>query len=200
MQKPQNAQPAATAKGASTRDRIVAAARTKLIEHGVDGFGLRDLAASLDLKLSNVQYYFKTREALLFHVLQQEADADIRVIQKHQQNSDTPEAAFRAIVRDLVVRWRGDSGILFSTLGTLSLHNEAFRKLYRSIYTVFYSALESSVRTMNPALSDDEARIRVRLITALIDGSSMQVRVGSVPRFLDRLQAQAEQVALAPGS
>ena len=59
---------APTPKGNSTCDRIVAAARKKLVENGVDGFSLRELATSLDLKLSNVQYYFKTREALLLHV------------------------------------------------------------------------------------------------------------------------------------
>ena len=186
---------AATAKGMSTRDRIIAAARKKLIEQGVDGFGLRDLAASLDLKLSNLQYYFKTREALIFHVFEQEAAADIEVIKANQQKSQTAEQAFRAIVRDLVVRWRGDSGILFSTLGTLSLHNREFRKLYRSIYTVFYTALEEPLRKINPELPEDEVKLRVRLVTALIDGSSMQVQVGRHLNFLERVEHQAGLIA-----
>ena len=188
---------AATPKGTSTRDRIVAAARKKLIEQGVEGFGLRDLATSLNLKLSNLQYYFKTRETLILHVFEQEAAADIEVIRANQQKSTGAEETFRAIVRDLVTRWRGDSGVLFSTLGTLSLHNREFRKLYRSIYVVFYAALEEPLREISPGLSDDEIALRVRLVTALIDGSSMQIQVGSVQTFLDRLQAQAELMALA---
>ena len=187
---------APTPKGNSTCDRIVAAARQKLVENGVDGFSLRELSTSLDLKLSNVQYYFTTREALLLHVFEREAAADVAVIEA-KRSSGSEREAFRAIVRELVIRWRGDSGILMSTLGTISLHHKEFRGLYRSVYEVFYRALEASVRGMNNELDDDEVRLRVRLVTALVDGSPMQTRVGDLQIFLDRVQDQAEQIALS---
>ena len=187
---------APTPKGNSTCDRIVAAARKKLVENGVDGFSLRELATSLDLKLSNVQYYFKTREALRLHVFEREAAADVAVIEAKRSSASEREA-FRAIVSELVIRWRGDSGILMSTLGTISLHHKEFRGLYRSVYEVFYRALEASVRGMNNELDDDEVRLRVRLVTALVDGSPMQTRVGDLQIFLDRVQDQAEQIALS---
>ena len=186
---------APTPKGNSTCDRIVAAARKKLVENGVDGFSLRELATSLDLKLSNVQYYFRTREALLLHVFEREALADVAVIEA-KRSSGSEREAFRAIVRELVIRWRGDSGILMSTLGTMSLHRKEFRGLYRSIYDAFYNALEASVRSMNHKLDEEEVRLRVRLVTALVDGSPMQIRVGELQTFLDRVQDQAEQIAL----
>lgn len=186
---------APTPKGNSTCDRIVAAARKKLVENGVDGFSLRELATSLDLKLSNVQYYFRTREALLLHVFEREALADVAVIEA-KRSSGSEREAFRAIVRELVIRWRGDSGILMSTLGTMSLHHQEFRGLYRSIYDAFYNALEASVRSMNHKLDEEEVRLRVRLVTALVDGSPMQIRVGELQTFLDRVQDQAEQIAL----
>ena len=72
-----------------------------------------------------------------------------------------------------------------------------FRDLYRSIFESFYGALEASVRGINHELNDDEVRLRVRLVTALVDGSSMQVRVGDLQTFLDRVQDQAEQIALS---
>jgi AcrR family transcriptional regulator len=187
---------APTPKGNSTCNRIVAAARKKLVEKGVDGFSLRELATSLDLKLSNVQYYFKTREALLLHVFEREAAADVAVIEA-KQSSGSEREAFRAIVRELVIRWRGDSGTLMSTMGTISLHHKEFRGLYRSVYEAFYRALEASVRGMNHELDDDEVELRVRLVTALVDGSPMQIHVGDLQTFLDRVQDQAEQIALS---
>ncbi|MDG1442806.1 MAG: hypothetical protein P8R02_08995, partial [Pseudomonadales bacterium] len=72
-----------------------------------------------------------------------------------------------------------------------------FRSLYRSVYEVFYRALEASVHGMNNELDDDEVRLRVRLVTALVDGSPMQTRVGDLQIFLDRVQDQAEQIALS---
>ncbi|MEH6557372.1 MAG: TetR/AcrR family transcriptional regulator [Oceanicoccus sp.] len=185
-----------TSKGSSTRDRIVEAARKQLVEKGYDQFVMRELADMLGIKLGNLQYYFKTREALILHVIEAESARDVLTIQAHQQSGDTAEEVFRAIVKDLVARWRGDSGLLFSTMGTLSLHNKAYRRVYLNVYANFYQALEGPLRNINPKISDEEVALRVRLITALIDGSPMQTGTANVQNFLNRVQAQAEIIAL----
>jgi AcrR family transcriptional regulator len=186
-----------TRKGSSTRDRIVEAARQQLVEKGYERFVMRELAAMLGIKLGNLQYYFKTREALILHVIETEAAQDLVRIQAHQKNGDTAEDIFRAIVKDLAARWRSDSGFLFSTLGTLSLHSRAYKRLYLAIYADFYQALEGPLRSINPGISDEELALRVRLITALIDGSPMQTQLDSVQGFLDRVELQAKVIALA---
>lgn len=186
----------ATSKGSSTRDRIVKEARKQLVEHGYEAFVMRELADILGIKLGNLQYYFKTREVLIVHVMEQEAAKDVLAIQSLRQNWNAADDAFSAIVRNLVTRWRGGSGVLFSTLRTLSMHNKSYKQLYLNIYRDFYLALEGPLREMKPNLSDDEIALRVRLITALIDGSSMQTQVGSVQDYLDQVQVQAEAIAL----
>lgn len=189
---------AITSKGSSTRERIIEAARKQLVEQGYEKFVMRELADALGIKLGNLQYYFKTREALILHVLREEAALDLLSIAAQQKKRDTAEEVFRGIVKDLVARWRGNSGVLFSTLATLSLHNKAYKQLYRTVYANFYQALEDPVRSINPNLSDAEVTLRVRLITALIDGSPMQIQVGNVQEFLNRVQAQAQMIAQAP--
>lgn len=191
----QNQNAASTSKGSSTRDRILAAARARLIERGIEEFALREIAESLGIKLSNLQYYFKTRESLVFQVLDNEAARDRATIKAHQQNSKDAADTFRKIVHDLTTRWRGDSGVLFSTLGTLAIHNEDYRRLYRSIYADFYKALEVPIRSLNANLSDSELAIRVKLITALIDGAPMQTQITKKQIFLERIQVQAESIA-----
>ena len=186
-----------TTKGSSTRDRIVKGARKQLVERGYETFVMRELAHNLGIKLGNLQYYFKTREALILYVIEQEGTQDVLSIQAQRQKWDTAGGAFRAIVREMVVRWRGSSGVLFSTLGMLAMHNKLYKQLYRTIYENFYLALEVPLREMNPGLSDEEIVMRVRLISALIDGSPMQIQVGSVQNYLDRVQGQAEVIALA---
>ena len=188
---------ATTPKGNSTRDRIIAAARKKLIEEGIEQFALRELADALEIKLSNLQYYFKTREALVLHVLEVEAERDRAIVKSLQSASEDSSQTFRAIVRELTTRWRGESGVLFSTLGTLAIHNSEYKKLYRSIYANFYEALEAPLKELNPALSDSELELRTRLITALIDGAPMQPLVSDKQAFLQRLQTEAEVIATA---
>lgn len=186
-----------TTKGSSTRNRIVEQARKLLIEKGYEAFVMRELADTLGIKLGNLQYYFKTKEVLILEIFNLEAMQDVLTIQGHQQKRDTATEAFSAIVQDLVARWRGSSGVLFSILGTLALHNTAYKQLYRTVYQDFYLALEDCLGEMNPDISQDEVQLRVRLITALIDGSPMQTRIGKLQDYLDRVQAQAELIALA---
>lgn len=188
--------PSLTTKGESTRERIVRAARRQLIENGYEAFVMRELADMLDMKLGNLQYYFKTRDALILHVIEDEAQQDIATIEAAVEHSESPGQTFKRIVQELVIRWRGHSGVLFSTLSTLAMHNPAFKQLYQAIYQRFYAALESPLKQMNPALTEKEIRLRVRLITALIDGSPMQIEVGDLQTYLQRIQTQAELIAL----
>ena len=187
----------ATAKGTSTRERILAAARAKLIEQGIDQFALREIADALAIKLSNVQYYFKTRELLIYQVIEAEAARDRTLIRSHQDSDKTPTEVLRAIVSDLTTRWRGEGGVLCSTLGTLAIHNKDFQQLYRAIYADFYTALEVPLQSLNPKLSAQELGMRARLITALIDGAPMQPQIKNKRAFQARVQAEAEAIALA---
>ena len=185
-----------TAKGLSTRDRIVKAARQRLVDGGFEALVMRELADSLGMKLGNLQYYFRTRDDLILEVIEAEAVIDVQAIADNLERYESPAAAFHAIVGDLVARWRGHSGVLFSLLGNLASHSDPFRQLYRRIYLRFYDALESLLNEMNPALTDEEVTLRVRLITALVDGSSMQIRVGGVKAYLDRVQQEAMGIAV----
>lgn len=185
-----------TTKGMSTRDRIVGAARSRLIDAGYDALVVRELADELGIKLGNLQYYFKTREALVLHVMEQEAARDVAMIQAITAETGEARESFRRIVKELVTRWRGKSGVLFSMLATLAVHSKSFNRVYRDNYANFYGALAQPIRQMNPHLPDSEIELRVRLVTALIDGSPMQVQVGGMQAFLERVQEQAEQIGL----
>ena len=49
----------------STKNRILRAARTVLIQQGSGGFSMRKVAAEANLALGNVQYHYKTKTDLL---------------------------------------------------------------------------------------------------------------------------------------
>lgn len=184
----------ATAKGTSTRARILAEARRALVERGYGGLVLREVAAASGVKLGNLQYYFATRDALVAELIRAEAFGDVVAIREREDGS-APEAALRALVSDLNQRWRGDSGIVFATLTTLAQHDPAFRELRDEIYARFYETLQPILEAIDPGHGDEEYALRARLITALIDGSPMQVGVRSTRRFMARLQDLAVDIA-----
>ena len=61
----------------------------------------------------------------------------------------------------------------------------------------FYDALALPLKELNPTLNEDAIVLKVRLITALVDGSPMQVKVGNMQNYLNEVQALAEQIALS---
>lgn len=185
-----------TRKGATTRDRIAAAARTMLLDRGYDGLVLRELADSLDITLGNLQYYFRTREALALHVLGAEGARDAALIRDQLQRR-SPEEAFRLVVRDMAKRYRGDSGRLLSMITALAQHNAPFLDLYRVSYANFYPVFEDLLERIQPELDRDEVAARARIINGLIEGSAFQTDVGDIDVFLDRVVTEAEGIALA---
>ena len=132
-----------TPKGAATRQAIMDVARTILLKEGYQRLAMREVAHRCGIKLGNLQYYFATRDALLTAVIQREADKDIATIQAALREDKS--LALRATVSELVSRWRGESGIVFTTLNLLMQHDPDYRALYQRIYKNFHAAIEEAI-------------------------------------------------------
>jgi len=183
----------ATTKGASTRNRILEAARSALVAHGYGGLVMREVAAACDMKLGNVQYYFATRDALVEEVIRAEARLDLDAIEV--EHLDDPVAALHEAVAELHRNWRGERGIVFATLTALALHDETFQALRKDIYARFYARLRSILEAIDRDQSEAEYAVRARLITALVDGAPMQTGVGGTRAFVKRVQTVATSIA-----
>lgn len=164
-----------TTKGQKTRERVLAEARLIIVGQGFDTLAMRDLAKRCEIQLGNLQYYFATREAVAVAVITAEAEGDIGAVYAAVEEHEDPKEALAAIARTLVTRWRGDSGLIYATLIYLSLHSPEFSALKKQIYATFYQSLEAVTRALDGKATPAEVKQRVRLITALIDGSVLQM-------------------------
>ena len=198
MSAPATPAPSRPSKGEATRARIVAETRRVLVEDGYDALSLRGVATRLGIRVGNLQYYFASRDALLLEVARQEARADVEVLRSARERAEDPQAGLTALVRALVRRWHSEGGLVFLPLQLLAKHNPAFRECYREIYEAFYAEMELAIEAVDPAVTRSERATRARLLTALLDGAAMQVRVGSKREFLAALSATALAIAL-PG-
>lgn len=59
-----------TKKGAETRARIILGAREALEDDGIEALTTRKIAASADVRLATLHYYFDSKEAILLAVLE----------------------------------------------------------------------------------------------------------------------------------
>lgn len=172
-------------KGAATRARIVAEARRVLIEEGYDALVLRQVAAAVGIQLGNLQYYFPSRESLLLEILLAEARSDLETLRALVERDCAPEERLRELVRVFVSRWRGESGLVHTTMSFVSKHNPALRKAYREYYAAFYAELQRALEAADPGHPPQVYATRARLLNAVMDGAARQIRVGPLERYLD---------------
>ncbi len=153
--------------------QLVALAREVLVEHGLDRFVLRDIAARAGMTVGNLQYYFPTRDDLLEGVVRAELDRDLealRPIIDDDGDRGLAEAAER-----LVGNWCDGGSNVYAAVGLLAFHDERFRDLNREIHETCYAALAPIVQAADPGASDQAVAARARLVKALLDGVAGQL-------------------------
>jgi AcrR family transcriptional regulator len=91
---------------AETRQRILDAAEALFTQHGINGVSLREIAAKADIRISHLQYHFKTREELYHAVFERRILAinedRLSRLHKIEDESGFDDAHLEGIVRALV--------------------------------------------------------------------------------------------------
>jgi len=185
-------------RGDQRREELVALGRQILVEEGLEAFGMRRIAERAGMRVGNLQYYFATRDDLLEAVARAEFERDLAAVREPE---DDPECRLDCALRVLLAGWADGGGSVFAPMSLLALHVERFARLRDEIYEQFYAELAAIVRAVDPAASRAEATTRAVLITALVDGTAVQLGVVGPTvraRVLDRMSALA--VAIARGS
>ena len=171
-----------TQKGLSTRDRILVEARTLLVDDGYEAVVMRDVAARCDMKLGNLQYYFKTRDDLVFAVVEREAMQDVEAIDAALMAGGDGPDILDAVILELLNRWRRKNGAaVYAVLNLMHLHNRKFSQLYKDVYNNHYAAFDRVIAQIAPGLSEEERQMRARLLTALGRRGRLSACVGQAP-------------------
>ena len=166
---------AVTTRSSARRRQLIDVARTVLIEEGLEGFVVRRIAELADVRLGNLQYYFPTRIDLLAAVVRHELDADLRSLDgAPDDGEDGPVAGLRALLFALVGRWSDGATDVYLPAGLLALHDEKMARVIDDVWLTFYDTIADRVRLIDPDVTVEEARARAMVITALLDGASLQ--------------------------
>lgn len=166
-----------------------------LVEKGYGNLVMREVAAACGMQLGNLQYYFPSHDALVIAIIEAEAQLDVEAVSTLLQKHQDPQKRLRAVVNELVTRWRGDSGVVFSTLNLLVLHNKAYRATYNDTRAIYYGFLEDIIAEISPGQTQGEYATRARLLCALIDGVPYQTSIGRKKDFLSRVQELTRIIA-----
>lgn len=165
-------------RGEASRTRILEVASEILATEGLERFILREIAKRADMQLGNLQYYFPTRDALLEAVIRVEFEHNLAAIRALDDRANSLQAYIEQFSDLLIREYTGIGGNIWPVLTVLHLHNRRFRQLSEEIYQQHFDTLMDAMRRFGVLGNTAALREKARLITAVIDGASLQAHAG----------------------
>ncbi|MBU2873593.1 TetR/AcrR family transcriptional regulator [Marinobacter salexigens] len=156
-------------KGRKRREEILEAAGNILEEEGYAGFYTRSIAARLGIRLSNVQYYFPTRESLLEALFHHALEAAAMELEKPAQRGGlTP--LIRFILAD---QQSPRSCRMFWELWAIAGREPEAYSVMSHYYIAYRDALATAIAMEAPQLESDMLKKRALLVMSLLEGVSL---------------------------
>lgn len=163
------ATPGTTPKGGARRTAILDAATAVLVEEGHAGLSLRAVAGQAQIRLSNLQYYYRTREDLVAALLDRQLTEALERLRDPLASADVEE-----LVRRLLAEQCDRSAVaLFTEVWALAGHDPDVAAAVRDFYRKYQDLVAGTVATFHPELADHEISARARIFICLLEGASM---------------------------
>lgn len=134
----------------SKTEHILNCAMAILKESGDQGLTMRQVAATADMRLSNVQYYFKTKELLLGALLEGflvEYAESMQVFSFPEQQDSEKKLSLLVlhILNDIE---SSDCAVVFKEIWAIAERNSAVKKAvdeyYKKLHAMLFEALEQT--------------------------------------------------------
>lgn len=163
------------ARRASSVDRtgkILAAAHSVLAQEGYAEFTMRNVASRAKLRLSTLQHYYPTKDALFQAVVDQAVeDYDQLYISRASMQSGSPRKRLRAMIDILVADLRNpDTAGFFYELWARAFRDPYAAKAMQRAYRHHRDQLRTFMRPLNPKLPERIIEQRVVMTAAMIEG------------------------------
>lgn len=175
------------AQGVRTRNAIIDVARGLLLEGGSLEFTLREVAARAGISISNLQYYFPTRLAVLRAVVEPVVEAYLVELRQALDADAPPRAKVDAMIERALDDAKNPEGTaLWWHFVSLAAIDPECSALLDDWYEEVTQGIAKFVRAMDPECKPADSLHRATLLIALADGLSYQLGAGRRKRSYTR--------------
>lgn len=189
------------AQGLRTRNAIVRVARKLLLESGSLEFSLRSVAIGAGISISNLQYYFPTRMAVVRAVMQPLIDAYLDELQQALDNTAAPGEALDGLMERALRDARDPKfTALWWHFASIASTDPECARLLDDWYDTLTRGIARLVRAVNPECKPADSVHAATLLIAMADGLTTQLgqRKRDIPRgFEARYRAAAHAIVFA---
>ena len=170
-------------KGQQRVQEILDAAAAVIVDDGYAGFTLRRIAELTGISLSNLQYYFTNKEALLQAMMAREFDRSVAEMEAlTDRPGATPKARFLLAI-DYVLKYQEQTSscALFWELWAMSVREPTVSPIMDTFYDQYMRRITELIRDLSPSLGRSKAQRRAGVIVSLLEGASL-LRGAGKPR------------------
>jgi AcrR family transcriptional regulator len=175
------------AQGVRTRNAIIDVARGLLLEGGSLAFTLREVAQRAGISISNLQYYFPTRVAVLRAVVEPMVEDYLVELRQALDAAMPPRAKVDALIeRALAAAKNPEGSALWWHFVSLAAIDPECSALLDDWYEEVTQGIAKFVRAMDPECKPADRLHRAALLVALADGITYQLGAGRRKRSYTR--------------
>lgn len=164
------------AQGLRTRNTIINVARQLLLEGGSLEFTLREVALRAEISISNLQYYFPTRLAVLRAVVEPIVEAYLgdlrRALAGGASSRDTLDVLAERAIRDAK---NAERTALWCHFLSLTAIDPECSRMLEDWYETVTREIAQLIRDASPDCGPAESSHRATLLMAMADGLALQL-------------------------
>lgn len=178
-------------KGQLRRQQIIDVARKILIEAGINGLVLRDVAERLNITHGNLQYYFATKDDLLVAIFDYELSKYTDTLKTAIEQTSTKEGRISMIIDSGVSELKSESTRLWRMLFSLVDQNPQLADILRKENERYDAVLTDVLGSIAPGMSKQRRSHIAQMIRMILDGLGIQLAY-SDPNSAKMLALQSE--------
>lgn len=157
-------------KGRVRRQQILAVARRKLLESGIEGLVLRDVAEELGITHGNLQYYFKTKGDLIEAVFDEEVSKFTDIMPAATEGATTRSGRISALVDSSIDLLPSEDTRLWHMLFGMAHQNADLAKLLQRENERYEAALAAQLEWIIPKAAAARRTHIAKVIRVIVDG------------------------------
>ncbi|WP_197520311.1 TetR/AcrR family transcriptional regulator [Paraburkholderia tropica] len=150
---------------------ILAASTEVFCDEGYAAFAARRVAATVGLTLSNLQYYFPSKESLLKATVESFLDGYVQKYRALAQGTSSPQKRLSALLDQIFVDvHETDVPRLIFEAWALSQHDVGVSAVLDRVYDEYRQVFARLLSEANPDLPQNECLVRATLLVAQTEG------------------------------
>lgn len=161
-------------KGDAKRQQILDAAKKILLESGPDGLVLREVAEQLGITHGNLQYYFRTRNALFIAIFDNEVAKYTESMREAVGATSTRRGRLAAIIDSGLTVLRSPDTALWRIMMSMADHSPEMAAILKKENDLYEAVVAQELKQIAPKLSAQRRRHIAKIIHAILDGVGIQ--------------------------